>query len=97
MATTTINDLRLSRALDYKAMSCIKGAGGAPWVFGAFQPFVPESARFAPIVNFFQTNNTFVADQLNVQFQTIDVNNSAANAVISVVAGQDAINFKVGG
>ena len=97
MATTTINDLRLSRALDYKAMSSIKGAGGAPWVFGAFRAFVPESERFAPIVNFFQTNNIFVADQLNVQFQTIDINNSAANAVISVVAGQDAINFKVGG
>ena len=96
MATTTINDLRLSRALDYQAMSSIKGAGGAPWVFGAFQPFVPQSARFAPIVNFFQTNNTFVADQLNVQFQTIDINSSAANAVINVVAGQNAVNFKLG-
>ncbi|KQV87951.1 hypothetical protein ASC87_28935 [Rhizobacter sp. Root1221] len=96
MATTTINDLRMSRALDYKAMSSIKGAGGAPWVFGAFQPFLPESARFAPIVNFFQTNNTFVADQLNVQFQTIDINSSAANAVINVVAGQNAVNFKLG-
>ena len=96
MATTTINDLRMSRALDYKAMSSIRGAGGAPWVFGAFQPFLPESARFAPIVNFFQTNNTFVADQLNVQFQTIDINSSAANAVINVVAGQNAVNFKLG-
>ena len=84
MATTTINDLRMSRALDYKAMSCIKGAGGAPWVFGAFQPFLPESARFLPIVNFYQTNNTFVADQLTVQFQNIDVSNSAANATINV-------------
>lgn len=96
MATTTISDLRMSRALDHKAMSSIQGAGGAPWVFGAFQPFLPESARFAPIVNFFQTNNTFVADQLNVQFQTIDINSSAANAVIDVVAGQDAVNFKLG-
>ena len=70
MATLTINDLRMSRALDFKAMSSIKGAGGAPWVFGAFRAFVPESARIAPIVNFYQTN--FVADQLNVQFQTIE-------------------------
>jgi len=61
MATTTINDLPKSRALDYKAMSSIKGAGGAPWVFGAFQPFVPDSDRLLPIVNFYQTNNTFVA------------------------------------
>ena len=96
MAITTINDLRLSRALDYKAMSSIKGAGGAPWVFGALQPFLPESARFLPIVNFYQTNNTFVADQLTVQFQDIDVNNSAANATIHVTAGQNAINLKVG-
>lgn len=96
MAITTINDLRMSRALDYKAMSSIKGAGGAPWVFGAFQPFLPESARFLPIVNFYQTNNTFVADQLTVQFQNIDVNNSAANATINVAAGQNAINLKLG-
>ena len=96
MAITTINDLRMSRALDYKAMSSIKGAGGAPWVFGAFQPFLPESARFLPIVNFYQTNNTFVADQLTVQFQNIDVNNSAANATINVTAGQNAINLKLG-
>jgi len=96
MATTTINDLPRSRALDYKAMSSIKGAGGAPWVFGAFQPFVPESDRFLPIVNFYQTNNTFVADQLTVQFQTIDISNSAANASINVVAGQNAINLKLG-
>lgn len=94
MTTTTINDLPVSRALDYKAMSAIKGAGGAPWVFGAFRAFLPESARFAPIVNFFQTN--FVADQLNVQFQTIDVDNSAPNAVINVVAGQNALNFNFG-
>jgi hypothetical protein len=96
MATTTIADLPTSRALDYKAMSSIKGAGGAPWVFGAFRAFVPESARFAPIVNFFQTNNIFVADQLSVQFQTIDIDNSASNAVINVDANQNALNFNIG-
>jgi len=96
MANMTIHDLRMSRALDCKAMTSIRGAGGAPWVFGAFQPFLPESARLAPIVNFFQTNNTFVADQLNVQFQTIDIDSSAAHAVINVVASQDAVNFKLG-
>jgi hypothetical protein len=73
-----------------------QGAGGAPWVFGAFRAFVPESAQFVPIVNFYQTNNVFVADQLNVQMQTIDINSSAANAVINVVAGQNAVNFKLG-
>ena len=96
MATVTINDLPMSRVLDYQAMASIQGAAGAPWVFGAFQPFVPESAQFAPIVNLYQTNNIFVADQLNVQFQTIDVNNSAANAVVNVSAGQNAMNVKLG-
>jgi hypothetical protein len=96
MATTTIRDLRVSRALDYQAMSSITGAGGAPWVFGAFRAFVPESAQFMPIVNFYQTNNIFVADQLNVQFQNIDINSTAANAVINVAASQNAVNFKLG-
>ena len=97
MATLTIKDLRMSRALDYQAMSSIKGAGGAPWVFGAFRPFVPEIPHIVPIVNFYQTNNIFVADQLNVQLQKIDVNNSATNAVISVNAGQHAANLSIGG
>ena len=45
MATTTITDLPASRALDYQAMSAIRGAGGAPWIFGAFVPFQPASAQ----------------------------------------------------
>jgi hypothetical protein len=93
MSTTTITDLPMSRALDFKAMSAIRGADGAPWVFGAFRAFLPDSARIAPIVNFYQTN--FIADQLNVQLQNIDVTNSAANAVINVNAGQGALNFNV--
>lgn len=95
MATLTINDLRMSRALDYQAMSCVKGAGGAPWVFGAFQPFVPESARFLPIINFYQTNN-YIADNLTLQTQNINVNNSAPSASINVGAGQNALTANVG-
>ena len=91
MSTLSITDLPMSRALDFQAMSSIAGAAGAPWVFGAFRAFLPESARTPPIVNFYQTN--FIADQLNVQFQTIDVDNSAANAVINVDASQNALNF----
>jgi hypothetical protein len=90
MSTMTIADLPMSRALDFKAMSSIRGAGGAPWVFGAFRAFLPDSARIAPI-NLYQTN--FIADQLNVQFQTINVENSAANAVVNVNAAQNAMNF----
>ncbi|MBA2962073.1 hypothetical protein GON04_21330 [Ramlibacter sp. MAH-25] len=88
MSTMTIKDLPLSRALDFRAMSFIRGAGGAPWVFGAFRAFAPESARTPPILNFF-------ADQLNVQMQTINVENSAPNAVINVTAVQNAINVNV--
>ena len=91
MRTLTITDLPRSRALDFQAMSSIHGAGGAPWVFGAFRAFVPESARIPPIVNFYQTN--FIADQLNVQVQNIDVDNKGANAVINIDAGQGALNF----
>ena len=94
MSTVTLADLPLSRALDYGAMSSIRGAGGAPWVFGAFRAFLPESARIAPIINFYQTN--FIADQLNVQFQDIDVENNAANSVVTVNAGQNAQNFNLG-
>ena len=94
MSTMTITDLPMNRALDPRAMSSIKGAGGAPWVFGAFRAFLPESARIAPVVNLYETN--FIADQLNVQVQTVEVENSAANAVINVNAGQNAMNFNFG-
>ena len=93
MTAMTINDLPMSRALDYKAMSAVKGADGAPWVFGAFLPFLPESARIAPIVNFYQTN--FIADQLTLQFQNINVDNSAPNSTINVNAGQNALSFNI--
>jgi len=83
MTTATIKDLPLSRALDYKAMSSIT--------------FIPESDRILPIVNFYQTNNVFVADQLNVQFQTIAVDNSGSNSAINISAGQNGVNFKIGG
>jgi hypothetical protein len=96
MATVTVHDLASSRALDHRALSSIRGGGGALWVIGAFRPFLPDSARTAPIVNFHQTNNIFVADQLNVQFQTIDIDASAANAIINVAAEQRALNFNLG-
>ena len=94
MATATIRDLPSSRALDLQALRSIRG-GGAEWIFGAFRAFVPDVPTILPIVNFNQTNNFFVADQLNVQFQNIDVNSSAPGANINVVAGQNAVNFNI--
>src|SRR5262245_61609037 len=75
MATTTLRDLPSSRALDDQALRSIRG-GGAEWIFGAFRAFVREVDPILPVVNFNQTNNFFVADQLNVQFQDIAVDNS---------------------
>jgi len=92
MATTTINDLPTSRALDYKAMAAVKGAGGAPWVLGAFRPFTRPIAPIVPII-FNQIN--FIADQLTLQFQNINVENSAPNSEINVNAGQNAVSMNI--
>ena len=91
MAKTTIHDLSMSRALDYKAMAAVRGGGGAPWVF-AFRPLVRASA-IAPIVYNQITN--FIAENLTLQFQNINVENSGANSNINVNAGQDALTFDI--
>jgi hypothetical protein len=88
-AMITITDLPVSRALDVKAMSSLRGAGGAPWVFGAFQPYAAPVASMAPAVpavNFFQiTNNyTFVDNMVN-QFTVLNINNSGDNANVTAV------------
>jgi hypothetical protein len=91
MATTTIHDLPLSRALDYRAMRAVRGGGGAPWVF-AFRPFV-RAAGIAPIIYNQITN--FIAENLTLQFQNINVENSGANSNINVNAGQDALTINL--
>ena len=93
MASITINDLHTHRDLNRKAMTGITGAG-AGWVYGWIMPFVETSSSFGSTVNFYQTNNYYSADQMNLQVEVIDVNNSAANAIINVNAKQQAINFK---
>ncbi|MBE7417035.1 MAG: hypothetical protein HS128_04640 [Ideonella sp.] len=92
MAKTTISDLPASRALDHKAMAAIRGGGGAPWVFGAFRAFMPAPERIVPII-FNQIN--LIANQLTLQFQNINVENSAPNAAISVNAGQNALDLNL--
>jgi hypothetical protein len=94
MTAITIKDLRRNRDMDRKAMSRITGAGGAPWVFGWARPYVESSRGDGSGFNFYQTNNFFIADQINNQISVIDVTNSAANAVINVNAKQQALNFK---
>jgi hypothetical protein len=93
MATMTITDLPSSRALDYKAMSAIRGAGPGDWVLYAFLPYTPPVAPILPIVNFYQTN--YVADNLTLQTQNINVANSAPGASINVGAAQNALTSNV--
>ena len=88
MATTTITDLPSSRALDYKAMSAIRGAGPGDWVLYAFLPYRPAVAPILPIVNFYQTN--YFANNLTLQTENINVTNSAPSASINVGAVQNA-------
>jgi hypothetical protein len=61
MATTTITDLPSSRALDYRAMSAIRGAAGAgDWCLSAFSPY--QRAPLSPIA-IYGTN--YFAGQMN--------------------------------
>lgn len=99
MATLTIRDLPTSDVIDYRAMACVSGAGGAPWVY-AFSPVSPERSQLSPSINYYQTNNFnnfFIADQLNIQVQNIDVETAADTAVVNVIAGQDSAAVKLGG
>jgi hypothetical protein len=99
MATTTIAhrpayllaDLPCSRALDYKAMSAIRGAGPGDWVLFAFQPYRAPVAPILPTINFYQTN--YIADQLNVLVDNIYVKDSAPGATINIGTTQNALNI----
>ena len=93
MATVSIVDLPSNRALDYKAMSAIRGAGAGDWVLYAFQPYRPPTAPIIPIVNFYQTN--YFANNLTLQTENIDVKNSAPYASINVGAVQNALTANV--
>jgi hypothetical protein len=94
MATMTITDLPSSRALDYKAMSAIRGAGSGDWVLYAFLPYQTPVASILPTINFYQTNN-YIADNLTLQTENINVNNSAPSASINVSAAQNALTANI--
>ncbi len=85
MSAITIEDLPLDVELDRSAMASIRGGDAAPWVFGAFQPFIDASSRMpGSVINLFQTNTFYTADQMTNQFLSIDVKNSALGSNISV-------------
>ncbi len=88
MSVITLKDLPAESELDPQAMESIRGAGGAPWVFGAFRSFLGESASAAPapiVNNFYHVDNSVHADQINNQFQTVEINNTGSNSNINAV------------
>jgi hypothetical protein len=93
MASITIDDLRMNQALDAKAMSSIRG-GGAPWVYGWITAYDPEARSRLPVFNFYQTNNSYYAEQMINQFQSVQVNNTAPGSNISVVLDERSKNSK---
>ena len=85
MATITLTDLTLNRALDVKAMSALRGAGGA-WVIGAFRPFTEATPAMVPVVNYFQVNNNYlIVDTMINQFTNVEIANTGDNANLTTV------------
>jgi hypothetical protein len=81
----TLTDLPVSRALDVKAMSSLRGGNGL-WTLGAFQFYRPPGASVAPSVNFFQiTNNFTYIDKLVNQTTILNVENSGNNANLTTL------------
>lgn len=93
MSALTITDLPACHRLDLKAMSAFRG-GSAPWVYGWIRPFTGDNQDSGPVINFIQINNSFTADQMNNQFQVVNVSNSAPDANLNVVVGATAANTK---
>ncbi|CAB3666421.1 hypothetical protein [Trinickia soli] len=91
MTAITIVDLRMTRDMPRQSMCSISGAG-APWVFGWIQPFAPPVQSMGAVINLYETNNTFVANQMVNQFQSINVANGGANSNLTVVAGENGKN-----
>lgn len=86
MSAIAIKDLSKSIALDRKAMASIRGGDGAPWVFGAFQPFVEAASRMpGSIINLFQTNTFYTADRMTNQFLNINAGSNSAVGPITMV------------
>ncbi|NMF89824.1 hypothetical protein [Aromatoleum petrolei] len=94
MSAIAIHDLSMKRDLDREALASIRG-GGAPWVYGWIRPYVSSQPSFGRSVNYYQINNTFIADQMVNQFQVIDVTNTAANSTINVGVGADGSALKL--
>lgn len=96
MAAIVITDLPASRSLDRQAMKSIRG-GSAPWVYGVARPYTRSASGFGSVVNFYQINNNYYANQMVNQFQTVDVHNTGSNSNINVNLAENGTNFGQGG
>ncbi len=82
----TITDLPVSRVLDFRAMSSLRGGGGAPWVFGVARPFTEPAPSVLPTANYYQiTNNYTFIDQMVNQITVLEIANAGDNANITAV------------
>jgi hypothetical protein len=93
MATISIDDLPAWHELGRQAMSRIRGASGAPWVFGWIVPYTGASQSREPVINFYQINN--YADQIINQYQTVSVSNSAGNSTLNVKVDESSLNNRL--
>lgn len=93
MAAISIKDLQHSCSLDRHAMASVRGAGGAPWVFGVSTPFESIGGRSGNVFNV--VNQFFIAKQISFQNQITEVFNSGANAVLTVDASQASANSQI--
>ena len=86
MGVITITDLPTNLSLDLKAMSSIRGGGGAPWVY-SFPRFGGASKEFSPSVmnNFYQVNNNYFAENMINNIQAVSINNFGDKANINAV------------
>jgi hypothetical protein len=86
MAVITLTDLPVCRALDVHAMTSLRGAGGAPWVFGVARPFTPPVESIVPSVNFYNVTNNFTfIDKVVNQFTTLNIDSGDNSPVTAVV------------
>jgi len=84
MSAIVVEDLPRDITLDHQAMAAVEGGGGAPWIYGWITPYSPSEPSVGPVVNLYEVNNNFYAQQMINQFQSVDVRNSGANSNITV-------------
>jgi hypothetical protein len=69
MSAIVVEDLPRDITLDHQAMAAVEGGGGAPWIYGWITPYAPSEPSVGPVVNLYEVNNNFYAQQMINQFQ----------------------------